>query len=402
MHSPSSELLPPPDPDALHQSWRLHGRIREAICDAGGALEFSRFMHMALYEPGLGYYVSGLAKLGAAGDFVTAPELSPIFARCLAGQISQILDRVENGEIIEFGGGTGALAVDLMLELERLDSLPPRYRILEPSPELRDRQRRRIADTPAWLADRFEWIDAVPDRPVRGVVLANEVMDAMPVCRFRIASRGTEELCVGLGPGGELEWRARPAGALTAEAVEMIHAALGYRLPQGYTSEWNPALACWIESVSAALDVGVVLLVDYGYPQHEYYHPQRNDGTLICHYRHRCHFDPLVLVGLQDISASVDFTALARSGTAAGLDLLGYTTQAWFLTGCGLERHHAGLASTDPVSRATLSNAARRLLLPGEMGDRFKVMALGRRMEHALGGFNMRDHSARLFTSDAR
>jgi SAM-dependent MidA family methyltransferase len=385
--------LPPPDTLALKHSARLTEVIRAEMASAGGALPFDRFMELALYAPGLGYYVAGSHKLGAGGDFVTAPEVSSLFGRSLARQALQVLEAVGGGEILEFGAGSGRLARDLLEELGRLGRLPDRYLILEPSAQLRQRQRDLLqAELPDGL-ERVVWLDGLP-HTLRGLALANEVLDAMPVHRFRIRDGAARELAATWGDGAFTETEREPAAPL-AEAVRTL-VAQGVVLDEGYVSEVNLRATPWVHTVAACLEAGAVLLIDYGYPRREYYRPERSMGTLMCHYRHRAHADPYRLVGLQDITAFVDFSAVAQAGVAAGLDLAGYTTQANFLLGCGLEEI---LAASDPLDLARhmrLVQGAKRLLLPGEMGERFQVLALARGLGTPLRGFALHDLRRRL------
>lgn len=393
---PTTDPTPPPDAAAVARSEALCARLRERIEHRGGPIPFSEYMEAALYEPGLGYYAGGLHKFGAQGDFVTAPEVAPLFSRCVAHQCAEVLTALGGGEILEFGAGSGVMAAEILDELRRLGCEPKRYAIVERSAELRARQRETLAArAPAGLAPVC-WLDRLPQTPIRGVVLANEVLDAMAVARFRIGAHGEpRELCVDWD-GARPVWREASAGPALAAAIEDIERGLPAPLVPGYTSEVNLLLAPWLAGVADALDAGVVLIVDYGYPRREYYHPQRTDGTLMCHYRHRAHPDPLILTGLQDITAHVDFTAVAQSGRAAGLRLAGYTTQAHFLLGNGLDRM---VAASDPLQvrgHLELTRQVKTLTLPGEMGERFKVLALARGCDAPLSGFALRDLRDRL------
>lgn len=396
-------ILPAPDPVAAAHGARLLDRIRSEIAEAGGAISFSRFMDLALYAPGLGYYRAGARKFGSGGDFVTAPELSPLFSRCLARQCHEILERLDGGAILELGAGTGIMAADILLELRALNALPERYAILELGGELRERQRQTLTERTPDLLERVVWLDALPEPGLRGVVLGNEVLDALPVERFRITPEGPRRLEVvwkrgdpatGSEPG--LDWiEGADDPALTA-TVAQIEAELGWRLPEGYVSEYVPRLADWVRAVAEPLAAGALLFVDYGYSRREYYHPERADGTLLCHYRHRVHADPLILPGLQDITASVDFSAVADAARAAGLELAGYTSQNYFLFGCGLMDLLAEVDSADTVRYLEQVRQVKLLTLPGEMGDRFKAIALTRGMDVPLRGFAFRDERGRL------
>jgi len=386
--SPTLTALPEPTPEEQTLSAALTTLIRREITQAGGAISFARFMELALYAPALGYYSAGKQKFGAHGDFVTAPELGAVFARCLARQCAQIL-AVTGGDILEAGAGSGALAVELLLELERLKQLPEHYFIVELSPDLRDRQRAHFAQRASHLAARVIWRDAPPASGFRGVVLANELLDAMPVTRFRTGHDRLSELRVGWQEN-RFVWREAGADAALCERV------LALDLAEGYESEIGFAAEGWVRSVGDRLAHGVVLLIDYGFPRAEFYHPQRNRGTLMCHYRHRAHSDPLILAGLQDITAHVDFTAVAEAGQDAGLTLLGYTSQAMFLLGSGLDEVAAEDNARDARARITLGNEIKKLTLPHEMGELFKVIAMGRNFGQPLIGFRLQDRRARL------
>ncbi|MBK6596612.1 MAG: SAM-dependent methyltransferase [Proteobacteria bacterium] len=380
----------------LNDAERAHGervaaRLRERLALAGGWLGFADFMQLALYEPGLGYYSAGSEKFGAAGDFVTAPEMSPLFGRCLARQCAQVLQHT-GGDLLEFGAGSGALAMTLLTELSQLGVLPSSYRILEVSADLQQRQRARLAELPDVLRARVEWLDRWPAQPMHGVIIANEVLDAMPVERFVLrtdAGHRLESLGVAVAASGQLIDSLRPAPPLLAAAVERAVGSLPQALPAGYQGEICLPLPAWLAGVAACLEQGVALLIDYGLPRAHLYHPDRASGTLQCHFRHRAHSDPLRHVGLQDITAWVDFTAVAEAADSAGLEPLGFVTQAAFLIGCGMENVLA--AATSERERLAQAGEARRLMMPGEMGEAFKVMALGRGYEHALRGFAWQD-----------
>ena len=386
--------LPPPSPDALAHCERLQAHIAAEIAAAGGMLPFDRYMELALYAPGLGYYAAGARKLGPDGDFVTAPEVSPLFGRCVAAQCAQILDALGGGDLLEFGAGTGALAAELITTLDAMGTGWGEYLVLEPSPDLRQRQRETLARRVPRLLDRVRWLDRLPDA-FGGVMLGNEVLDAFPVHRFRIGSDGLEEGFVTTGRRGLAAAWAPVRSAGLAPAVRAIEAACG-ELPEGYGSEINLRLAPWLAAAGAALERGALLLVDYGYAAAEYYHPDRREGTLLCHYRHRVHGDPLRWPGLQDVTASVDFTAVARAGEAAGLALAGYTTQAAFLLGTGLDRWLAASDVDDVVAHQRLVQGVRILTLPGEMGERFKAIGFTRGLDLAWCGFSFRDLRDRL------
>ena len=387
--------LPPLTPDEAAHSRRLSHRIWEEIDKCGGWLSFERFMEMALYEPGLGYYSAGATKLGAGGDFVTAPEISSLFSRCLATQCSEILRQVSGGSILELGAGSGVMAADLLNELAAQGALPERYLILEVSADLRERQLMLIRERAPDHAARVDWLDRLPEE-FRGVVVANEVLDALPVQRFRV--RGDQVNSLGVTwQLGRLDWSETRADAELEAAVRRIEANTGERLPDGYTSEINMRLAPWIAGIGTALREGVALFIDYGLPQRQYYRSERREGTLLCHFRHRFHDDPLINVGVQDIGAWVDFTAVAEAGCAAGLTVAGFATQAHFLIGNGLEQLLAPAeVGNELASRVQLARQAMLLTLPGEMGERFKVIGLSRGFDQPLRGFAVRDLAATL------
>jgi SAM-dependent MidA family methyltransferase len=359
--------LPVPSGEALRQSAALVERIRTEIERAGGWLDFARYMELALYAPGLGYYSGGSTKLGAAGDFVTAPELGRSFGRALAMTLDAELAALGGGDVLELGAGSGALAAELLETFVRLGR-DARYLILETSADLRERQRRALERFGA----RVQWLDTLPEAPWSGVIVANEVLDALPVSRFEI--RAGEPLALGVTvDGGRLVWRERPAPPGLEEAIRALERKLGSALPEGYKSEIRLVLPAWLDALGASLERGALLFVDYGLVRAEYYHEQRADGTLICHYRHRAHGDPFVYPGLQDITAWVDFSACADAAAAAGFEVAGFTTQGQYLLSV--------LAALPPDLGADLSSpreqaALKTLILPGEMGERCKVLLL--------------------------
>jgi len=374
--------------EAVHSA-RLEARVREEIARAGGWISFARYMQLALYEPGLGYYSAGAHKLGAAGDFVTAPEVAPVFSRCLAVQCEEVLRTLGGGDVLELGAGSGAMAAALLEELGRRDALPGRYLILDVSADLRERQRATLAAVVPGLLDRVAWLDRLPD-DFSGVVVANEVLDAMPVERFVV--RGGQVNALGVTwQIDRLEWSETRAQATLTDAVRAVERDTGAAWPDGYASEINLGLGDWVAALSASVARGVLLFVDYGLPRREFYAPERRDGTLLCHFRHRFHDDPFTRLGHQDITAWVDFTALAEAGAAAGLELAGYTTQAHFLIGCGIGEFIVNVTGLDVVSRVNLSRQVMLLTLPGEMGERFKAIAFAKGYDSPLRGFAVRD-----------
>ena len=363
---------------------------------AGGTIDFADYMALALYAPGLGYYSAGQERFGPGGDFTTAPLMTDLFSRTLAWEVARILQASQGDTVLEFGAGTGRMAADMLAELARRDALPARYLILEVSADLRARQAATLAERVPDLAARVTWLDRLPTQPLDGVVLANEVLDALPVRRFHRREDGVDSLGVGHDAEGALCWRALPADAELSAAVEAIEADVGTALPPGYVSEWCAGLRPWVHSLAGVLGTGAALLIDYGYPRREYYHPQRATGTLLCHYRHRAHDDPFFWPGLQDLTASVDFTIAARAAADAGLAVLGFATQGNFLAGAGLPALLEESAADDPNQAAALAQQAKPLLFPDEMGERFKVLGLGRNLDVPLPGFAFADHRARL------
>jgi SAM-dependent MidA family methyltransferase len=378
-------MLPIPSPDALAHSQRVTAHLQSLIRHAGGWIPFAQFMEAALYAPGLGYYAAGAMKFGAAGDFVTAPELTPLFGRTLAHAIAPVLrdspdgDKT-GGEILELGAGSGKLAVDVLGELAQLDALPTRYCILEVSADLRARQQDRIARERPQLADRVQWLDALPAQ-FSGVMLGNEVLDALPVELVHWTQAGPQVRGVMLD-GEQFAWQDH---AIDDPVLRARADALN--LAPGYLSEISLAADALITSLAHSLQRGLILLLDYGFSAGEYYHPQRHMGTLRAHYRHHALDDPFYLPGLCDLTAHVDFSALAQAGRAAGLDLAGYTSQANFLLNAGLAELLMQTSPTDAAAFLPQSNAVQRLVSPAEMGDLFKVMGLGKRLATPFSGF---------------
>ena len=386
--------FPEPSEDAIKHSHLLTDAIVREIQQSGGSITFERYMAMALTLPGLGYYVSGNQKFGASGDFVTAPEISSLFSACLAQQCIEVISQLaskESGCILEFGAGTGLMAADVLLEMENLGTLPHRYYILEVSADLRQRQQQTIKKKAGHLIDRVQWLDQLPEEGINGVVLANEVLDAMPVHRFYKQGDETGEYYV-CWDKNQFVWQ---RGECSNQALKEKIAQLKNNLPEEYNSEINLAALAWISSLSDALRSGVALIIDYGFTQREFYHAHRNQGTLMCHYRHRSHSNPFLYPGLQDITAHVDFTAIAEQAHEAGFSINGFTNQAFFLLGNGVEKYLQNMDSADP-GYMKLSQQLKTLTMPGEMGELFKVIALGKDFEHPLQGFSLKDDRAKL------
>lgn len=391
--NPMRNSLPAPTPAQAAHSAKVADAITNRIA-AHGPLRFDVFMDLALYAPGLGYYSAGATKIGRDGDFTTAPELGSVFARCLAEAIAPALAEPA-AHVVELGAGTGALAVGLLTALAALDQLPARYRIVEVSADLRERQRAALARLDPVLSSRVEWLDAPPASAWRGALLANEVVDALPCRLFEWRESGLVELGVGTGADGRLEWRdLEPDAAFAAEVADALAGSRG--LPGPYRSEIRPQVPAWLSAVAGQLEAGLAVFVDYGFPRAEYYLPARSMGTLRCHFRHRAHDDPMVLVGLQDLTASVDFTQLAGAGRALGFDVACYSGQAAFLLASGLPRILGEAASLDPIELVRLGAEVRTLTLPGEMGERFKVLVLSRGLDPSTLPFVAADSSPRL------
>jgi len=386
--------LPVPDAASAAHSARCGAYIHERIRDAGGSISFAEFMHYALYAPGLGYYNAGTRKFGVDGDFVTAPELSPLFGRVLASQCADVIRALGDAAILEFGAGTGRLAVDLLSGLARLDALPTTYRIVEVSADLRERQQQLLSEALPEYCDRVTWLDRMPAQH-RGVIVANEVIDALPVERFRRRHGVTNQLRVA-AELGEFVFVEEPAPEVLRVAVEAIESDLGRALPDGYVSEVSLAAPAWVRDVAATLDEGIAILFDYGVSRREYYAADRDEGWLRCHYRHRVHSDPLLLPGIQDLTAWVDFTAVADAAVVGGLDVAGYVTQSQFLLAGGLERELRVLSALPLASRLELSTQVKKLTMPGEMGENVKCIGLMRGTVAAPDAFRDADRTHTL------
>lgn len=382
--------LPRPSPEAIAHSARLQSAIEQEITAAGGWIPFSRYMQLALYEPGLGYYSAGATKFGDDGDFVTAPMISPLFSRVCARQIGSLLRTSGTSEVLEFGPGTGDFAAEALTLLGAEGSPLTRYSMLEVSADLRDRQQHKIR-----TGVDIAWLSRLPEN-FSGVIFANEILDAMPCERFVVRGGEWWRLGVGLRDANSFEWRVRPADGACADdeafslATEVRRkeiSDLGVELPEGYCGEWQVDLPAWFAAISASLVEGAVLIADYGLPRKQLLHPDRVGGSLRCHYRHRAHGDPFLLPGLCDITAWVDFTSVAEAATTNGFDVSGFTTQASFLIGAGIEAafHEAtaGLDPSDPQA-ISLARGLQTLLLPGEMGESVKFMLLSRKSKNPV------------------
>lgn len=383
--------LPEPDADARAHAARVRAAIVAALDARGGWMPMRDYVTLALYAPGLGYYAAGARKFGEAGDFTTAPEMTPLFGAALASQVAAILAATRSRDIVELGAGSGRLAIDVLRELDRLAAAPSSYAIVEPSPDLRERQRAAVArELPAW-ASRIAWLDAPPER-VDGAILMNEVLDAIPPDVVARKAGRWYERGVTLDRDGALAVadRALDDPALEAAARERFP-------PEGdYASEIPRASEALVEDLGRRLAGGAMLAIDYGFPRREFYHPERSGGTMMAHYRHRATADPFVWPGLADITSHVDFTGVAEAGARAGLGVAGYASQAAFLIGCGILDRLA--ATGDPASVAYLRAVApvQALLSPAEMGELIKVIALERGSAIRWPGFSHGDASYRL------
>lgn len=385
--------LPLPDADAQAHSRDVVARVRAEIASAGGWIPFATYMQIALYAPGLGYYASGARKFGAGGDFVTAPELTPLFGRTVAAQLDAIRAR-SGSDVLELGAGTGKLAADLLASLAHDDASEWRYRILETSPDLRARQRETIERLAGASGSRVEWLDTLP-ASLEGAVLMNEVLDALPV--HVLARRDGRWYERGVAEGSPLTLADRPL-----EDARLLALARSRFPPDvDYASEVNPAAEALVASLAHRLRSGAIVAIDYGFPRHEYYHPQRAAGTLVAHYRHRVHGDPLFWPGLCDLTAHVDFTAMANAGLRAGLRVAGFTTQAGFLLGCGVVDQLRAEGPPDSMPYLTEAAAVQKLLSPAEMGELFKVLALERGDAIDWPGFRLFDMTHRLRAGDS-
>ena len=401
-HEPAS--LPVPTADALGASGELTTRIRDAVISAGGWLPFDRYMELALYTPGLGYYSGGARKFGRraedGSDFVTAPELSPLFARTLARALAQALDASGTHQLMEFGAGTGRLAAGILSALDALGTPLDSYTIVDLSGELRARQRETIEALGGPLASRVRWLDALPER-FEGAIIGNEVLDAMPIQLYARTGGVWHARGVGLDEAGALRFDARALDAPTVSLSKEDRALLAQLDAQiapeiDYVAETHPAGAAFAHTVCTMLARGAAFFIDYGFPRGEYYHPQRTEGTLMCHYRHRAHGDPFLYPGLQDITAHVEFTRIAEAGVETGADLLGYTSQARFLMNAGITDVLSEIDPSDAAHFLPAANAVQKLISEAEMGELFKVIAFSRGIDGTLDAFARGDRTHTL------
>jgi SAM-dependent MidA family methyltransferase len=377
-----STQLPTPSEAALKISQELLSHIFSTIRANQGHISFAQYMELALYAPGLGYYSNGAQKFGADGDFVTAPEISPFFSKCLATQCQEILQNIDQGNILEIGAGSGQMAADILTTLAEHNSLPNHYFILELSADLKARQQEKILQLCPELMHRVTWLNKLPKPGFKGIILGNELLDAMPVHRFQIVEESIQEIQV-VEKNNALQCE-----LFATEIPELLELYQTEDLPLGYHSEINLNIKPWISSIADIISTGVVLLIDYGFPKAEYYHPDRDSGTLMCHYRHYAHQDPFLYPGLQDITAHVDFTAIAEAAHNAELDILGYCSQAAFLLSLDLMQW---VNVDSEQTRFAQNQAINVLTSPAEMGELFKVIALGKAYDFSLKGFHLND-----------
>lgn len=375
--------------EILH-SKRVLEFIRSEINHSGGQITFKRFMELVLYEPELGYYCNKISeKIGIGGDFITAPNLSSIFSICIAKQCKEIIEVIgtKNVVITELGAGTGIMAADILNYLESSNSLPEKYNIIEISKELQIQQKFILKNKlNNKIYERVCWLHNLPENGTQGIIIGNEFFDALPVERFCITENGPRRL--------EVVWKTGlciiegEESESVNQEISKIESHLGFQLPIGYISEYTPQLTEWIRKISSLLQKGVVLIIDYGYSKREYYHPDRIYGTLICHYKHYVHSNPLILTGLQDITASVDFTAIADAASVFGLKVSGYTRQNYFLFSCGI-LEELSYTEVGTLNYLKKSNQIKLLTLPGEMGERFKVIILDKNFDNKFLGLSM-------------
>ena len=378
--SPVTRNLPEPDSLSLQHSAHVVAYIKSIIRDTDGWIPFSKYMDLAMFAPGLGYYSAGAAKIGAAGDFTTAPEMSALFGATLAKQVAQVLNST-GGNVLEFGAGSGKLARDLLRGLQKLGYEPQQYLILEPSSDLRERQQLLLEkELPQWNS-RIKWIEEMPKDFV-GVMIANEVLDAMPIDLIAWRADGIYERGVAVSTD-EFIWQDRKL-----ESGPLLDQARAIQVVSGYVSEIHRAGAAFVRSLGDSLKHGIALLIDYGFLDHEYYHADRNAGTLMCHYRHRAHTDPFFLPGAQDVTAHVDFSAMMDAAGSSGLEVEGFSTQAKFLIACGITDQLTEIDPANATQYLPLANQVQRLLSPAEMGELFKVLAVGRGIDFSLLGFS--------------
>lgn len=399
----ASDSFPEATVEALAHSQQLKQRIEDEITAQGGKITFAEYMNLALYEPGLGYYSAGLKKFGQLGDFITAPEVSPLFSQCLALQCIEIMKQTGQKILLEVGAGSGIMAIDLILELEKKAQLPEQYQILELSAELRDRQQQAVKARLPHLYARFKWLDRLPEKPFSGIIIANELLDAMPVHLLKLEQETVFERYVSMDDNRKFMWLddvpSQPRLSSAANDIRTIHQSLSHLDEQSgkaYITEVNLQAMDWVKSIADILGNGAILLIDYGYAGQEYYHPQRSMGTLMCHYQHHRHDDPFYLPGMQDITAHVDFSRIAQAARESGMSVCGFTTQAHFLMAGGLVELTKDLDPEDVVRFTEVARQIKMLTLPEEMGELFKVILLARDKTLSLPAFQFQDFRQRL------
>ncbi|MCU7799248.1 MAG: SAM-dependent methyltransferase [gamma proteobacterium symbiont of Lucinoma myriamae] len=395
--------FPEPSAAVKAHSDQLKQLIQDAIKAQDGKITFADYMNKALYAPGLGYYSAGLKKFGKQGDFITAPEISPLFSQCLALQCIHIMQQSNQQVLLEVGAGSGIMAIELVLELEKQAKLPEQYLILELSAELRDRQQQAIKARLPHLYERFMWLDCLPEKPFSGIVIGNELLDAMPVHMLNLEGDRIYERYVALDDNNNFIWQddspENPRLQKIAENIRAVQQPLAHlndKPDQSYITEVNLQAIDWIKSIADILTAGAILLVDYGYTAQEYYHPQRSMGTLMCHYQHHRHDDPFYLPGLQDITAHVDFSSIAHAAHDCGLTVCGFTTQAHFLMAGGLVELTKDLDPDDIIHFSEVARQIKMLTLPEEMGELFKVILLAKDKTLSLPAFELQNFQSRL------
>ncbi|MCW8930184.1 MAG: SAM-dependent methyltransferase [Gammaproteobacteria bacterium] len=398
-----NDSFPKASPESQTHSDRLKHKIQSEIANKGDKITFADYMNMALYAPGLGYYSAGLKKFGKQGDFITAPEISPLFSQCLALQCIHIMEQTKQKTLLEVGAGSGVMAVELVLELERQSQLPEHYFILELSADLRDRQQQIIKTRLPHLYDRFQWLNCLPEKPFDGIIIANELLDAMPVHLIKLEQDSIYERYVSLNDEGDFIWKddvpENPNLLKAAQKIQILQKSLSHlkdKPDASYITEVNLQAVDWIKSIADILGSGAVLLVDYGYTAQEYYHPQRSMGTLMCHYQHHRHDDPFYLPGLQDITAHIDFSSIAHAANDSGLSICGFTTQAHFLMAGGLVELTQDLNPNDVLNFTEVARQIKMLTLPEEMGELFKVILLAKGKKLSLPAFQFQNFQNRL------
>ena len=378
---------------------RISRALSQLLADSiaeNGPMPFAEYMHRCLYEPGLGYYVNGLSKLGADGDFVTAPELSPDFAQCIAAQCAEVFTVIGGGSMIEFGGGSGRMAVDVLLALDRLEALPDHYYLLDVSADLKHTQQQTVnANLPPALASRVQWVNSFVDG-FCGVVVANELFDAFPVQRFGVTDTGVTMQCINFNEQRGI-FVCDVSDQATSRQVEIIERSTGAGLTVGYRAEYCPVVEPWWQSLAQSIDTAAVLVCDYGGDRSSYYSPLRSSGSVRCFFRHQLHDNPLIYQGVQDITADVDFTALAEAAVNTGFSLEGYTTMTQFMVSLGaLERHQQAVDRLDQQRSMIATGKFKQVLLPEEMGERFMVAGFSKNISPVLSGFAKGDQSRLL------